>query len=230
MLEEFRKSVILLKEQETEVHFFISPAHARQHEVIRQLGLWPIFEQWKKEIVNILENEYPNNNYRLWDFGGYNSITTINVPENSKAREYIDSTHYSPYIGDLILSKIFDIDNHLIPADFGRKLNRETIEIELEKIRLEQKHYINTHESDISEIRQMALDADFLPENVFIQGGNQPYGARAFKSKSSIIKDNKIGALREIENGMSIKEVSKNYNLTIKDTVNMYDKYNISRN
>lgn len=230
MLEEFRKIVTIFKEHNTEAFYFISPAHARQHEVIRHLGLWPIFEQWKKEIVNILENEYPNDNYTLWDFGGYNSITTIEVPEDSKLREFIDSTHYSPYTGDLILSKIFDYDSPLVPNNFGRKLNSKTIDIELENIRLEQKQYINTHKSDTDEIKQMALDADFLPEHVFIQGGDQPYGARSFKSSSSIVEDNKLGALREIENGEPIKEVSNKYKLKIQDTINLNNKYRISRN
>ncbi|MFK5948608.1 MAG: hypothetical protein QM500_07560 [Methylococcales bacterium] len=230
MLEELEKIIAIFKRHDTKVHFFISPAHARQYEVIRNLGLWPMFEQWKKEVVAILENEYGDDGYNLWDFSAYNSITTINVPEMSKMREYIDSTHYSPYTGDLILSKIFDAEHPSVPEDFGRKINSKTIDFELKRIRDNQQHYIETHGSDVSEIKKVAINSDFLTENIFIQGGDRPYGAKAFKSTSKIVKGHKLEALRKIEQGLSTKEISKKYNLSIKDIHDIDNKYRLSRN
>ena len=56
----------------------------------------------------------------LWYFSGYNSITTND--EN-----YYESSHYRPYIGDLIAAKIFHDTTIDIPKNFGILLTTQNI-------------------------------------------------------------------------------------------------------
>ena len=229
MLDEFRNIITLLKQHNTEAYFFISPAHAHQHEIIRILGLWPLFEQWKREVIQILEKEYPGSNYTLWDFSGYNSITSVNVPGDRKLREYIDSTHYTPYVGDMVLARLFGKEHPSMPDDFGYRINKQSIENVLSDIREKQKSYIDTHKEDVSNINKMAADADFIPENVFIQGGQRPYGARAYRSNSTIIKKKRLDVLKDIDQGLTFNEISKNHGVSTNTIINLNNTHIITR-
>ncbi|NEQ81267.1 MAG: hypothetical protein F6K26_13770, partial [Moorea sp. SIO2I5] len=66
-LNDFKDIVETCKEQGIELKVFISPSHATQWESLRVSGLWPELEKWKSRLVEITA---------VWDFSGYNSITT----------------------------------------------------------------------------------------------------------------------------------------------------------
>ncbi len=57
----------------------------------------------------------------IWYFSGYNSITIDD-------RNYYESSHYRPYIGNLIAKKIFETQAADIPADFGILLTSDNID------------------------------------------------------------------------------------------------------
>lgn len=63
-----------------ELLLFISPVHARQLEVIRLSNLYPTFEQWKRDMVKVIAEDveqHPDKSpIQLWDFSGYNLLTT----------------------------------------------------------------------------------------------------------------------------------------------------------
>lgn len=162
-LEDFRKLIIYCSQQDIDLKLFISPLHARHQEVIKTLGLWPLFEQWKREIVTILANE--DYTSELWDFSGYNSVTTDSIGSDSN-NYYRDSTHYHPIIGDMILSRLFHHNDNNIPYDFGRILMPENIEEHLASIRAEQEKYNTSHSDDSNEIKKMAIKFNFDVENL----------------------------------------------------------------
>ncbi|MCT7993934.1 hypothetical protein [Laspinema olomoucense] len=122
-LEEVKTIVKLCAEHQIECHFFISPAHATQWESIRLSGAWEIFEEWKRNLAEITP---------IWDFSGYNSITT--EPLSRTMTNYMDSSHYYKEIGDLVLNRIFQYNQEIVPEDFGVLLTPETVENHLKKI------------------------------------------------------------------------------------------------
>lgn len=66
-----------------DLRVLVSPAHARQWEVINVLGLWPRWEEWKRMLVRINEEEARKAGkapFPLWDFSGHNSITSEEFP------------------------------------------------------------------------------------------------------------------------------------------------------
>lgn len=184
-LREFRHIVQLCRQHQIDCDFFISPPHARQMEVIRAIGLWPLFEQWKRELVSIIQEEGAEKRFPLWDFSGYNSITTKDVPRDSRMREYLDSTHYSPFVGDMILTRMLDGGESVPqpPADFGVRLTSANIEQTLSADRKRQAAYHRSHPEDVRAIESLAEKFGFNPEFVVFSGAPRINRARAYREK-----------------------------------------------
>ncbi|NER34458.1 MAG: hypothetical protein F6J93_10605 [Oscillatoria sp. SIO1A7] len=123
-LNSLKAIVEICQTQKIDCQFFISPSHVSQWEFIRLSGVWPLFEQWKREIVEITP---------VWDFSGYNSITT--EPIGRRMKYYLDNSHYLKPVGDLLLNRIFQYREESVPGDFGVKIDTDNIESHLEKIR-----------------------------------------------------------------------------------------------
>ncbi len=129
-----------------DLRIFISPSHARLWEALYSVGLWPQFEQWKREMVRInaeQAHKYGKTPFQLWDFSGYNSFTTEEVPSlgdiKTEMKWYWEASHYKKTLGDLVLDRIFG--ERIIANDFGKLLKSKNIEQQLAKIRTEQQHY-----------------------------------------------------------------------------------------
>ncbi|MFB2922224.1 hypothetical protein [Aerosakkonema funiforme] len=123
LLSNFKTIVSICKQRNIDLKVLISPAHVTEWEALRVRELWPIFERWKRELVKIAP---------VWDFSGYNSITTEAIGKNMK--NYIDNSHYRKEVGDLVLNRIFQYNEESVPADFGVLLTPENIESHVAKI------------------------------------------------------------------------------------------------
>jgi hypothetical protein len=132
---DFEKILKICKERQIDLRMYISPAHADlEGEGIRATGNWILFESWKRKLVD-LSDQY---DYPMWDFSGYNSITT--EPVKTPMKNYWDSSHFDERIGHLILKRIFRNDSG-VPTDFGVLLRKENIDSELLKIRVQRSSY-----------------------------------------------------------------------------------------
>lgn len=144
----------------------ISPSHVRQWEVLAAAGLWPKFEEWKRTLTAINEQEahrFGKIPFPLWDFSVYNELTTEAVPVlgdmETVMHWYWDSSHYNRALGDLMLDRIFSYheSGRVVPDDFGVLMNSENIDIDshLQKIRADRQYYRDTHPDDIAEINEV---------------------------------------------------------------------------
>ncbi|MEC0143777.1 hypothetical protein [Paenibacillus alginolyticus] len=120
----FQAIVDICKESNLQLKVFISPSHVTLLESIRNAGHWNLFEQWKREIAEITP---------YWDFYYYNSIT--NEPINDNMKYYWDSTHYKKEVGNMVLSKMYDLGKNGIPSNFGVYVTKENIENHLQTTR-----------------------------------------------------------------------------------------------
>jgi hypothetical protein len=161
-LEDFRTLLSLAYANNIELHLFISPSHAWHWEGLANVGLWKNWESWKQELVKINKDEADKAgkpDYPLWDFSGYNSITTEEVPDQSALngmKWYSDSSHYNHPCGDLILDRIFAQTNNAIPDDFGLLIDQHNIGRHLSDIREARKNYALSHASDILEMATLS--------------------------------------------------------------------------
>jgi len=143
----------------------IYPYHAQLLELTRAAGLWEPFEQWKRELVRIVDEESRKQQSgpapHLWDFSGYNSVTTDAVPPRGNTsiamRWYWEAGHFKKEVGNLVLERIFrpEIAARQVPSDFGVELTPRNIEAHLAVIRSGQAAYRAANAASIAEIEDL---------------------------------------------------------------------------
>ena len=73
-LETLREMLVQARGSGVKLHLVINPAHAWDSELMRALGLWDGFEDWKRALVRLLEQEAKaapaGPEPALWDFSG----------------------------------------------------------------------------------------------------------------------------------------------------------------
>lgn len=165
-LDELRAMIALAHQQHIKLIMFISPSHARQWEVIAVAGLTEKWEAWKRAMVKVNSEEASRSGqaaFALWDFSGYNEISSEAVPRDGDMqtvmRWYSDSSHYTPALGYVLLDRMSGVEVKGVPEDFGVLLTPATLEQQLAAIRRGQQAYRATHPDDVAEIEQVAKDA-----------------------------------------------------------------------
>jgi hypothetical protein len=146
-----------------ELKLFINPVHADLLEMIRFLNLWPIYENWKRGLVDLIATINKLNPKEapitLWDFGDYNSITTEKFPLPTDLvktmKGYVDLAHYKKRVGDLMLDKFLaHPNNQKIPNQkFGQLINTQNIEEHLKNIKSNRLQYQNENREHLKEMR-----------------------------------------------------------------------------
>ncbi|WNK01317.1 hypothetical protein L2D14_07770 [Thalassospiraceae bacterium LMO-JJ14] len=143
-----------------DLRIVISPSHARIWEVLYAGGMWQTWEDWKRALLQITLEEAEREGkppYPLWDFSGYNSITTEEIPyDSSPMRWYTDGSHFKPAVGRLMLKRIYAKPSQALPEDFGRLLTPETIAPALAGIRANRTRYAETHPEEVGEAAKWA--------------------------------------------------------------------------
>lgn len=138
--DDFEAILHLCREEGIDLRLYISPAHASlDGEGIRATKLFDIYEAWKLRIT-ITAEKY---GVMLWDFSGYNSVTTESVV--SPMRYYWDSSHFTQEVGDWVLARIFNSPlAKSIPKDFGVRLTADGINHHIKSTRYARDRYIDS--------------------------------------------------------------------------------------
>jgi hypothetical protein len=160
----FRQIVEFSYTNNIELYVYLPPVHARYYEAKCIVGQWSEMEMMKRSIVDIvtrMAKKYDAPPFKVWDFSGYNVITTENVPKGGdkagKMNWYWEGSHYTRETSKLILDKILrhkEGDYH----DFGVRINAENIEQHLHNIRQNRKKYLKAHAEDIAELNSLFDD------------------------------------------------------------------------
>lgn len=160
----FEKIIELAYENNIDLYIYISPVHARLYEANCMVGKSPITENMKRAVVKIVENKankYSSDPYPVWDFSGYNSITTEKVTGKgdkvSVMKWYWEGSHYTHETAEIIFNKILsDTD---VYDDFGVKLTFDNIDKHLNDIWQQRKIYLETYADDVEELHSIFEDA-----------------------------------------------------------------------
>jgi len=144
--------------------FYFAPVHARQLETWRALGLGPGIDDWKSTVVRSLYAHAAALGYAgslaVWDFSGYNSVTTEAVPPlgdaTTRMSGYWESSHMRKHVGDLMLARIFPdratADRLAVPADFGVRLTASNIDVNTQRTRQAAAAYRASHPAAMAEV------------------------------------------------------------------------------
>jgi hypothetical protein len=162
----YRRMFAFAHKNHIDLHLLVSPSHARLWEVVYVLGLWPKWEEWKRMLVRLNDEEAikaGKTAFPLWDFSGHNSITSENFPvagdTETQMRWYWESSHYKKATGDLVLNRIFGQAEQTVPPDFGVRLTADRLESHLQQLRLARDQWRATHAADVGEISDLATKA-----------------------------------------------------------------------
>lgn len=159
----FREVVEQSYQHGIDLIIYFSPVHARYYEVKCMTGDWGNMEQMKREVVSIVERLaeiYQREPYRIFDFSGYNEITTESVPElgdvSTIMRWYYEGSHYTEETALQVFKRIQDEVEGYDTNDFGVRLSSDSIERHIERIRSDRVDYLGEHQTDIKELRALA--------------------------------------------------------------------------
>ena len=159
----FRELLRYARTHDIELRMFISPVHARYLEWYRRVGWWPLYESWKRALVEAIDAESKAGAGRasvaLWDFGGFHSISTETVPKigdhHARMRWYRDTSHYSPDVGDMILDRILGapaLEASLLP---GVRLDPASIDNDLSATREAAVRYRRSEPDEAADLDEM---------------------------------------------------------------------------
>lgn len=157
-----RSIIAVCREQHIDLRMVIYPYHAHLLETFQSVALWPAFEEWKRALTRLVEEgnraqETPV--VRLWDFSGYNAISTEQVPEpgdkKSSTRWYWEAGHFKQDLGDVMLQTMFADTGRSAKTVFGVQLTPMNVEQEIERIRRERTWYETTQGAQAYKIRQL---------------------------------------------------------------------------
>ncbi len=147
-LENFKEIIDTCKRRNIDIKVFFSPVHAAQLEAIYLSGLWPAFEEWKRQVVKITP---------VWDFADYTSITT--EPINDNMQNFVDSVHYQEQIADLILNRLYNYHQEWVPSNFGILATSDNIESRLAQIHDERQAWLKTNQATEKFVEELKKQA-----------------------------------------------------------------------
>lgn len=145
------------RQQNIEVVFVISPVHARHLALIKALGLWDRFEEWKRQLALMVGEPAVNGRCVLRDFTTINEMTTEAVPpEDSKVpmKWWRESSHATSAAGWRMLDVIH---TGISPAGaYGDCLTPSRIDAVLVRERQALTEWDNRNPADLAEIQNLA--------------------------------------------------------------------------
>lgn len=159
-LEELRGLLADARAAGVTVTLAIMPFHARFAEAMNAAGLWETFEELKRQIVLLAgEPELAGSRIRVWDFSGYNSVSTVPVNgAQAENRWFHDSIHPTAATGDLMLWRMFAPAEaaRRVPPDFGIELAADRLEAQLGEVRAARARYLQGDGADVEDVRRLA--------------------------------------------------------------------------
>lgn len=155
-LEHLAALVRFCREAGIELDAYLSPLHAFKLEGLWQLGLWPAYEQWQRDVVTTFADAAGDSpQLRLWSFNGYNTITTEAIPpaqaRGARMRWYWEGSHYRRETGDLILARMFGAPaTPAVPKDFGVRLTPGSLAGVLAQARTGHAQWCRLHADEVA--------------------------------------------------------------------------------
>lgn len=126
----------LCEDRGIEVRMFITPMHAAHLDAIYDTGLGDEYELWVRRMAA---------SGPVWDFSGYNSVTT--EPVRDTMDFYRDPLHFNSDVGHMMLSRIYDDGVAEVPDDFGVLVTADEAEEHVARLRSSRDAWLRSEES-----------------------------------------------------------------------------------
>ncbi|MBU1568008.1 MAG: hypothetical protein KJ630_20595 [Proteobacteria bacterium] len=141
----------------TTLRFYFQPIHA-----LAELSYWATLgadlDNWKRALVQMIDARRQGGcDVQLYDFSGFNSITTEEIPQTTgkdTMQHYWEQSHYRGEVGLRILEEMLGKEKRAEDNIFGIELRGDTIEQHLLNFRQSRQQYITEHPKETANIVQ----------------------------------------------------------------------------
>jgi hypothetical protein len=93
------------------LRLYINPTHAMTSDALFWIGKWPAMEAWQARLADLADRHRRQGcDVRVFDFSGYNEVTTEPPPQVSGQPDmlnYWETSHYRIRVGEMILARMF---------------------------------------------------------------------------------------------------------------------------
>ena len=146
------------------VYAFTSPMHVTHLELMASVGLMDEYDNWRRELATVFAEANQGlpeaRRAVLWDFSGYNLITTEQVPDPDVQpfmRWYEDSSHFNKDVGSIMVNRMLGIEGGepQLNSEFGTVLTPENVEARIEADRRGSERYRRENRAEIENLRRM---------------------------------------------------------------------------
>ena len=157
-LRAFDASVGTLCRGGTRLRLYINPTHALTLDALYWRGKWDAMEQWQRDLAQLVRRHRSEGcDVRVYDFSGFNSITSEPIPQVTGKREmryYWEASHYRDNVGHFILARLFGGELP-VPADFGVELTESGIAAHQAAMRAGRERYHAQHAEETAYLRHV---------------------------------------------------------------------------
>lgn len=141
------------------VILFIQPSHVSRLELLDYLGYWPEYEQWKRDLTDLVESSRGNQKVSLWDFSGYDPILSESVPKKNnhgaKMKGFWDPVHYSTFLGDILIKRMVRGD---ASNDIGTELTHSNLDARLSRVRRDRQIFRESVPDEAARLARLACN------------------------------------------------------------------------
>ena len=144
----------------TRIRLYINPTHALMLDALYWSGKWPAMEQWQQSLAALGERRrHGACDVRLFDFSGFNSVTSEPIPQFSQRSSmmyYWETSHYRDNVGRMILERMFGGGGQSAPSDFGVELTPDMLPLHLAQMRAKRDLYHIEHPGETEFVKHLA--------------------------------------------------------------------------
>jgi len=137
-----RNFLLAMAATQADVKLVIYPYHAQMLAMFEAAGLWPLFEEWKAQLVQeigAVRARYPDARISLTDFSGYGAYNCEPIPaaneRGTATRWYWEAGHFKKALGDIVLRRVMSPqDSAPDDGQFGMSLDGVSLAQNRERI------------------------------------------------------------------------------------------------
>lgn len=137
-----RNFLLAMAATQADVKLVIYPYHAQMLAMFEVAGLWPLFEEWKAQLVQeigAVRARYPDARISLTDFSGYGAYNCEPIPaaneRGTATRWYWEAGHFKKALGDIVLRRVMSPkDSAPDDGQFGMSLDGASLAQNRERI------------------------------------------------------------------------------------------------
>lgn len=161
--ERLRQMVRWSIQHDCDLRLVIYPYHAQLLLIVDELGLWPLFDEWKRQVVRIINEETASNPERskvtLLDFSGFSTFSQEPIPEKGDRKSivkwYWEAGHFKKELGDLVIARSFKQENADSLQDFGVSLTAQNLEAHLQHVQEDKTFFRAANPNSVREVADL---------------------------------------------------------------------------